>query len=737
LVWAVPVIALLMLGLTLTPAGVWKAPADDAVYHGFDPNLVYVGKGDSGVVNVSPASVEFKASKGSSPGVILATTPLQKFVASVDVTVADDQGARGPFSIGLWSPWTSAGYFVVFGPDGTIAAQTVANGFSGVTLMGGEVTGRSDLGTYQVGTPSRVEFVLDKAGGLLTSRVSSAGTPPLVASVSTQQSPRLFADFALSLSASADAGQGSARILLSGFTEELPHERLWASKIADPRAEALLVVLAIGGLLLVAIAVARGLRSGSGFAFKVRRPQVGLGTALIAGSVLVYLVGNALLFPVGGHPFDMRAEQLYAYVARTYGTSQLYYLPNIVSIPRTWQGIPLQEFPFPYEPVLAYVNAGIGWLNSLLAGGGAIRMDTGLQYLIESVNVAFGLGDGILIYLILRQIGAGNRWSLVAAALWIFNPAVWYSMSVWGTTHVISLFFVLLAVLMIEKSHLLMAWLALTAACLTRPQMLIFGLLLAIVLLRKFAWKENLAALSWTVIVTFLALVPLTIAISPSLPADILINTFRSHEAGAPGLLRVVSQDAYSVWPLVEYWTQGVTGFHAAFNPNDATVLGPITFLRLGQILTLVAALVVSGYLWFRRRATDEPGGYLPYVALGITAFLMLFFDIIASHFLLALPFLLLIRRWTGNAAYFYMVVIWTVTTFVTMYGDMGLNLSAHDYPLLASTHNAITKFVVNLYTADRFITAGIVANICAVIWLGYLTLGSPRAQVSVKGMLA
>jgi hypothetical protein len=37
---------------------------------------------------------------------------------------------------------------------------------------------------------------------------------------------------------------------------------------------------------------------------------------------------------------------------------------------------------------------------------------------------------------------------------------------------------------------------------------------------------------------------------------------------------------------------------------------------------------------------------------------------------------------------------------------------------------------VVWLYTADRFITVGIVANICAVIWLGYLTLESPRHEV-------
>jgi hypothetical protein len=58
----------------------------------------------------------------------------------------------------------------------------------------------------------------------------------------------------------------------------------------------------------------------------------------------------------------------------------------------------------------------------------------------------------------------------------------------------------------------------------------------------------------------------------------------------------------------------------------------------------------------------------------------------------------------------------------------MGRVLVAHDYPLLAPANNAITNFIVSLYTNDRFITVGIVANICVVLWLGYLTLGSMRS---------
>jgi hypothetical protein len=731
------VLALLMLGLILLPAELWRAPAVDASYRGFDSTLVYSSAGGSGLVRVSRTAIDLEAPPTSKPAVLLATTPIQKFNTSVDVTVEENQNAGIPLQLGIWTPLTQAGFFVVFGPDNSIAAETELNGSSGVAMRGGQVITRTDLGTYQAGKRYQVEFALDKAAGTLTTRVAGDGSAPAVASVTAQQFPRLFADVALSLSASSEAGDGSSRIVLSGFAVDVPHQRLWASKIDDPRAQALLIVLGLGGALLLVVAIVRR-RSDLWGVLRVRSRAIGFrGIALFTGAAIVYLAGNALLFPLGGHPFDMRAEQLYAYVAQTYGLSQLYFLPNVVSVPKLWDGVPIEEFAFPYQPVLAYLSGGIGWLNSALTGGRSVVFDsTPLQYLIKTVNVLFGLADGVLIYWILRRIGTGLRWSLIAAALWLFNPAVWFSMSVWGQTHVISLCFVLVAVLLIEMRQPLGAWLALIAACLTRPQMLVFGLLLGIVLLRKFSWNENAMALSWAVIVTFLSVLPLTLATSPSLPVDILINTFRAHEGGAPGLVSFVSQDAYSVWPLVEYLTQGVTGFHQAFNPSSGVILGPLTFQRLSQLLTLLALLIVSAYLWIRRSATEEAGAYLPYIALGVTAFLMLLFALIATHFLLALPLLLLCRRWTGGVAFIYLVVIWTVTTFVTMYGDMGLVLSTRDYPLLAYSNNAVTRFVVWLYREDRFITAGIVANICAVVWLAYLTLRSTKGQLSVNGKL-
>lgn len=222
------------------------------------------------------------------------------------------------------------------------------------------------------------------------------------------------------------------------------------------------------------------------------------------------------------------------------------------------------------------------------------------------------------------------------------------------------------------------SWLALVAAGLTRPQMLVFGLLVSIVLLRKFSWRQNLAGASWTVILTFIVLAPMTLATSPSLPADVMLNNFHVQEGGGNDIaLTTVSQTAYSVWPLVINVLHGATGIDRILTPSSEILVGPLTYQRTSQMLTIPALLLVSVALVLRRRSAIETGAYLPLVALGITSFLMLLTGMVATHFLLALPILLLCRRWMPNDAYLFVVGIWTVTTFVPWSGAWALSSQA------------------------------------------------------------
>jgi len=545
------------------------------------------------------------------------------------------------------------------------------------------------------------------------------------------QFPAIFKNVQVSLVGGVPAADGTHHVVLQDYSLVLPHQRLWASRIDDPLEKLILVVLSLAGVLLLGIKAVVAIR---GWTTRKRPPGSPLrGSGIRRGGILalvaaigVYLVGNALLFPLGGHPFDMGAEKLYAYVARTYGPDQLYYLPNLVSLVKVFGGIPYLETAFPYEPVTAYLSTAIGGLGSLLfVGGGTFSLsDVRLEYLIKAVNVLFGLADAVLIYAILRRVRVSQRWSLIASGLFLFNPAVWFSMSIWGQTHVVSLFLVLAAILFAELHMPFWAWLALAAACLTRPQMLVFALLVGIVFLRKFTWKENWPALSLAVIATFVLLVPFTLATSPSLPIDIMLNNLHVQEgAGNTEGLNTVSQTAYSIWPLITNLQLGASGMDRIFVPSSTLLLASLTYQFASQLLTLAAMLSISAILLFRKRVSFDLGGYLPLVALGMASFLMLLTGVVATHFLLALPFLLLSRRWMSSAAYFYVATIWSINAFVPMFGAMGQLLSPDAYPLLSPTNSAITRFIVGIYSADSFITISIVANPCAVAWLALLAI--------------
>jgi hypothetical protein len=711
-----------MLVVVAIPADLWKAPVNDAVYTGFDPNLDFATAAGAGAVHVSTDSIDM-----TSPSTVnLATTLLPKLNASVDVVVLDNTSAPIPVRFGVWSPWTNTGQFVVFGPapQNLITAQTLVNGKNGPTLIRGDVSTSTELGHYKLGQPYRVAVGLDKTAGTITTRVTGPDGTSAVASASTA----MFGNVQVSLNASSPE-PGISHVVLGNFALILPHQRVWASKADDPLLRAILILLALAGLILLAITAVRRRPSirlaafTSGLRSRISNVRRGPALVAVAGAVAFYLIGNALLFALGGHPFDMGNEKLYAYVARAYGPPQLYYLPNLVSMAWISNGIPFIESAFPYEPTSAYLHSAIGWAGSILFAGGGLFSPRSVQieYLTKAVNVSFGLADAGLIFLISRQLGLSTRWSATAGALFLFNPAVWFSMSVWGQTHVFSLFLVLAAVWLAEKQQVLGAWLMLAAACLTRPQMVVFGLLLGIVFLRKFTWSENVSALSWTVVVVFLFLMPFTLATSASLPVDIMLHNLNVQEGGGNvAVLTTVSQDSYSIWPFITYLARGASSLSRAFTPSSDLLIGSLTYARVSQILTVSAMVVVAGTLLFRKRSTDGPGAYLPFVALGIASFLMLLTGILATHFLLALPFLLLCRKWLGSQAYFFVIAIWTVTTLVPMYGDMGVVMSAQDYPLLARANNHLTQFVVNLYSADRFITVAVVANICAVTWLAY-----------------
>lgn len=447
----------------------------------------------------------------------------------------------------------------------------------------------------------------------------------------------------------------------------------------------------------------------------------------ILGGVACFLIFDAALFSLGNLPFDMTSAKIWAYIASTYGPTELYHLPNMVSLAKVWAGVPYHEAIFPYGPTMAYFFAAVGWVYRIfLSGPGEIVMDTfQLEFIIKGFNVLFGLMDAALIYLILRGMGDDQKRSLTATSLFLFNPAIWFSTSIWGQTQTVSLVFVLGAIYFAQRRLHIQAWLALMAASLTRPQLLIPTIIVGCALLRIFCRRKNLYATSWSVIVAFLLLAPFAWSISPSLPVDYMRSQFvlQAGAANEPEL-STVSLDAYSVWPLVTHLVNGAGGLARFHYPSAAPLIGRLSYSEVSLLITLGAALVVSLVTLLNRGMRREIGDYFPLLALGTVSFLMLKTGLAAAHFIIGLPFMILCRRALSNASYYFIIGTWSITTFSSMYGSLGYGIAnvPHLAPVLHPSKNVVTQFYMTIMSSDWNLSLNSIANL---IVLGLLTFSA------------
>jgi hypothetical protein len=728
-----------MLVVIAIPGTVWRQAATGTEYQGFDPNLLSINPtnyqaSNPGTVQVSPATVEITAVAGSTPSVHLMTTASRSFKVAMNVVVQANPAGSTPLRLGLWSPRSNSGYFLVFGPEpeNAISTESVFDGIPDQTLVGGTID-RVVQGHY---TPDQVydlQVTVAKDSGLLAYDLSGPGLTLLHVAATPSNPAGLINEVRLTLTASAASTSVTSTATLGHYTLSVPAQTGGALRVNDPLATALLVLLGIVGGLLLAI---------SGFAWARRVSHTGIGwpafsfgrTQLILGGIAVLAVAgvNALLFGLGSATFDMKDQETWSYIAATYGPVQIFVLAPFTTVAQAWNGVPYAAADFPYQPVMVYLFALFGWIARVF---GSFQ----IQNLIKAVNVAFGLLDGLLILSILRALNVSWRWSVTAAALWIFNPAVWFSMSIWGADHVLSLFFILLAILLAKHDHPVGAWLVLGIGSLTRPQMLVLGLLVGVLLLRKFPLRTNVIALSWTVIVIFLLLIPFTIAISPSLPVDLMTDTFRVQALGGnERALTTVSLDAYSFWPLVTLLLSHQSGLARILYPSDSPLFGSVTYHQAGLLVALVIVVGAVVMIAIRSKAKLLTGAYLPIIAFGFAGFLMFATGLAATHFILALPFILLCRPWLRAANYYAIVAGWTITTLLAMYGILAFDLSNSDWlhvPLFGqhASLSALSSFVANVYTSDRAISVGVVINTLIFLALVIVAVRN-RAQAAASG---
>jgi hypothetical protein len=617
-----------------------------------------------------------------------------------------------------------------------IRTELLVNGSGQQDLVGGTVLTSQPLAPYTVGQIYHVTMDVDQSHRRVTTRISSAGSADAVSTITPTEAPALFSAFRYSLTVSSAAEAGASEAVIRNYAVTLPsqnHATAEATvKIDDPLATRLVQILLVASVALCLIAGLRragpqGLaRLGSGLARVARelrlRWQLAVGLAFV---FVVYLLANLPLFGLASPHYDVFSARVWAYVADNYGFADLYYRTLIVTAAGAWSGVPLHEAGFPYGITKAYYYFGAGWAYHHLWPGQSGAEDItsfGIEGLLKGLNVLFAFADGILAYLILKRL-VPRPTALTSALLFLLNPALVFVMSVWGSTETISLFFVLGSIWLAEQDKPIGAWLMLAGAAYTRPQMFVLAFLLGALYLRKFGASRNLTAMAWAVIVSFLFIVPIALAISPSVPIDWVTRTLFYHfgngQADVPYL--GTSPGYYSIWTLPLLLVNGQHGLDRMWSPSTQHLLGSLTYGQVGTALSVLFLLGVGATLFVVKRLSTVPGQYLPVVAFGLFGWLMFTPGLISRYFLYGVVGIILCRQVFSTAGYLYALTVLTAITLVTSYGHIAEDFLGYSGAanLVSPTNNIVSRLVVALFSADWFITFATLANIALLVVLG------------------
>jgi len=553
--------------------------------------------------------------------------------------------------------------------------------------------------------------------------------------IKKEQAPTLFTALPLSLTLSTFSTTGTTDVYIDGFKINVPSsERLIAVKVEDVTSTTLIIVFTVVGSLLFLLRVVIWLKSGGFLMLSnwLNRPFLIEKRKMVIIIILIFLYVsfNALLFQTGNHFYDFTSFKLYLYIAARYGCASLYHLSSIAPLPHHITGEPVASPTFPYGPTMTYVFGIMGRLTDTLLPASQLRLDNFLfDFIIKGTNVIFGLLCGILIYSILFKFG-NEREGLIAFVIFLFNPAIWFMMSIWGETHTISMFFILLSIWFACNRFLGLAWATLVLTVFTRPQMTIPALLLGLIYTKSFTIRRTLQGLSSGIVLSFAGFSPLLFALSPSLPMDVLFHTTKTYNLTDSLVTRYLflSNDAYNLWPLLTRFTLNLIGPSRIFVPKQTSFFGSLTYLDVSNILQLLLlAFLVYTIL---RYCKGLNGKSLGVVAAGFLALTMAGTGISSHHFTLTIPLILLAKKSLGKYAYYSILFFLTVTTFLTMWGSMLAALEPMSllYPY-GAINNYVSRFIAELYVSDRFITLGTLLNTISLFWLTIKSIHNLRIE--------
>jgi dolichol-phosphate mannosyltransferase len=289
------------------------------------------------------------------------------------------------------------------------------------------------------------------------------------------------------------------------------------------------------------------------------------------------LLLRALLSPAKGYEYDLWAFGLWARESVTHGF--------------------LGFFSRGPEPILTFPNYALYFPILKLLGAAADPMFVTGRVLLKAPSMLMDIVLGAVIFSAARRYGTGR--ALIAAAFYLFNPAVWYTSAVWGQVDAFHSFFLVLAVLALTQKRFTRAWMLLTVAVFFKLQSIMFVPLIAAVHVRTLGWRAALRGVLPAAVLAAAVTAPYVIATS----FGAIYHSFFS----VVGKYPLVTLNVWGPWMLVEQLVgrylfdyERIFGFISWFHVGLlAYVLAIVAVLRVlpyrpGRVMILTAAALLA-----------------------------------------------------------------------------------------------------------------------------------------------
>jgi Gpi18-like mannosyltransferase len=239
-----------------------------------------------------------------------------------------------------------------------------------------------------------------------------------------------------------------------------------------------------------------------------------------------------------------------------------------------------------YPPFNVYLFWGFGSLAKVFSLFGTPQ----IAYVVKLVPAIFDAAMGFLIFVFIRS-RLDFKMAIVAAALYVFNPAVIYNSAVWGQFDAIYTFFLILALMLALASKPELSAVTYAIGVLTKPQAIALLPLIAYLILRKRGWRRLITSLVAGAATVFVVILPF----EWSNPIPFLANNYFF----GYGEYAYTSVNAFNTWALGGLWVADtpvtfVLGW-ALFGALAAFVLYLLyeRFGASGELLVLFSAFVL------------------------------------------------------------------------------------------------------------------------------------------------